>query len=138
MRKILALIIVLALPLSGCCTLIAPDGTTTKSAANCFKTAQDKVCNASPDVIAVAQVVISLLTPELATLVPGTAPFIAYMTAQNIQATGCAVLTDLNTMIAFIQGMNTQSKLVSVRAGKKAFPAGINVQPLIDWRNQGK
>ena len=136
MKKILSLIMVTSLFLAGCCSLTAPDGTVTKSTANCFKTAQDKVCNAPPEVITIAQAVLSLLTPELATLVPGTAPFIAYMTAQNIQATGCAVLTDLNTMIAFIQGMNTKTKMMAAKVTKGIVPPmGINVSPLIDWRN---
>jgi len=132
---ILSVVLILGLAVYGCCTLTAPDGTQTKSTANCFKTAQDKICNASPDVVSIADIVITLLKPELAVLVPGTAPFIALVTAQGIKDTGCAVITNLNTMIAFIQGMNTQAKLMVAKSSMKAAPVGINVQPLLDWRN---
>ena len=132
---VLSVILVLSLIVPACCTYTAPDGTVTKSTANCFKAAQDKVCNASSDVVGIADIVINLLKPEIATLVPGSAPYVALVTAQGIKNTGCAVLTDLNTMIAFIQGMNTQAKLVMVKGSMKAAPVGINVQPLLDWRN---
>ena len=139
MRKYLVmagfLVLVMGLAYVGCCTLTAPDGTVTKNTANCFKVAQDKVCNASPDVISVADIVINLLKPEAAVLIPGSAPYIALVTAQGIKDTGCAVLTDLNTMIAFIQGLNTQTQLAAKKSGKKMASAPIDVQALIIWRD---
>ena len=124
--------------IGGCCTLTAPDGTTTKSFPNCFKAVQDKVCNAPDSVLAVADIVINLLKPEAAILIPGSAPFIALVTAQSIKDTGCAALTGLNTMINFIEGYNTKAQLAMKTRKMKAAPAGTNVQPLISWRDRVK
>ena len=135
MKRIM--ISILCLALMGCCSYTATDGTVSKSFGNCFKTAQDKVCGATADQIAIADAVIALLKPVLSTLVPGSAAFTAFVTAQSIKDTGCAVLSDLNVMIAFIQGINTQNQLAAAK-GLKMAPAVINVQPLIDWRNKGK
>ena len=131
MKRLMILAMVLALMFTGCCSYTALDGTVTKSFPNCFKTAADKVCNAPQSVLNIADVVINLLKPEVAILVPGSAALLAYVTAQNIKSTGCATLTSLNNLIAFIEGFNTAQ--VKAMAGKKAVPVGINVQPLQDW-----
>ena len=142
--KIVVLVMVLALMvlvLGGCCAN-PKDATMPKSFFNCFGVgaaavqgavvaAQDKVCNAPANVVTIADIVIGLLKPEIAILVPGSAPFIALVTAQAIKDTGCAVLTDLNTMITFIQGMNTKSMIMA--KGMKAAPKLIDVAPLLSW-----
>lgn len=135
MKKILILLAIVALALTGCCTLTAPDGTQTKSTANCFKVAQDKVCNASPDVLAVADTVLAIVKPFVATALPGSAVLMAYVTATNIKTYGCAGITDLNLLIAFIQGYNTQTSMAMKGGSIKMGQAAINVQPLISWRD---
>lgn len=137
MKKILALLAIIALLFTGCCTktVINPDGTagTSKSFLNCITTAQDKVCNAPPAVMNIAQGVITLAEAILAVAVPGSSVYIAAVgslsTAQGIQATGCAILTDLAAMIQFAQN--------PPKASLKKAMAPIDVQPLIDW-GQGK
>lgn len=134
MKKLLILVMVLALGLAvGCsCKYTAPDGTVSESFANCFKIGQDKVCNADPAVIATADAVLSILKPIAGTLIPGSAPYLALITAQGIKDTGCATITGLNTLIAFIEGFNKGKTLTM--AGLKAASAPINVQPLYDWK----
>ena len=133
MKKIILIVLAFGVVM-GCCSSTAPDGTVTKSTINCFKMAQDKVCNASPDVLSIADIVINLLKPEITTLIPDSAPYVALATAQSIKDTGCAAITGLNTMIAFIQGLNTKAMLVNMKMGKAAT-TGINIQPLLNWRD---
>ena len=135
MKKIMILYLAVAMALVGCCSLTAPDGTVTKSFSNCLATAQDKVCNASPDVLAVADTVIALVKPFIATALPGSAILMAYVTATNIKTYGCAGIADLNLLIAFIQGYNTQNTMAMKTGMMKMPPAAINTQVLIDWRN---
>ena len=96
-----------------------------------LQTAQDQICNAPADVLQVADLVIGLLKPVAATLIPGSAPFIALVTAQSIKDTGCAAISSLNTMISFIEGMNEAKKVEAVKT--KAPVKLINTGPLYAW-----
>ena len=143
MRKLLVLVMVLALASIGCCTFTAPDGTVSKNFFNCLKIAQDKVCNATPEVMSVANMAVELAKYAISIAVPGSKEYMdavgAYATATGIQATGCAMLTDLNKMIAFLRSPAAQAaetKLMAVKGPMKA--TAINVQPLIDWRDGKK
>jgi hypothetical protein len=135
MKKVLVLYMIVALASFGCCTLTAPDGTVTKSFSNCLTTTQDKVCNASPDVLAVADTVLALVKPFIATALPGSAILMAYVTATNIKTYGCAGITELNLLIAFIQGYNIQAPVAAKAGMMKAPLATIDVSPLLNWRN---
>ena len=120
MRRILVLVIVLALLLGGCSTFWSSANTATATVAN-------RVCNAPASVVEICDFVINLLKPEVAVLVPGSAPFVALVTAQGIKDTGCAVVTDINQMIAFVQSANTLQD-AQAKAAK-----GINITPLQVW-----
>lgn len=129
---ILAMVLALAVLLGGCCQNPIDPNDTQKKFVYCTEKLQDKICNAPDTVLAVVDIIISLLKPEVATLIPGSAPYISYVTANNIKATGCAAITDLNTMINFIQGYNT-AKIIAAK-GTKAAPAVIDVAPLLAWK----
>ena len=126
MRKL----VILAL----CVSLMAPVGFSGCAGSNSggLQTAQDQICNAPADVMQVADLVIGLLGPVVGSLIPGTAPFIALVTAEKIQATGCAAITGLNTMIAYIEGFNEAKKIEAAKT--KAPVKLINVAPLYAWR----
>jgi hypothetical protein len=116
MKKVMVLILILALAFTGCATV------------------QTTACNPPANVIAVANAVIAFLLPELNILVPGSAAFNAYITAQNIAAGVCVGVTELNALIAWIQ--SEDAKTMVAQANLKAGPMrakAINVQPLIDW-----
>jgi hypothetical protein len=144
MRKYFAILAVLAMVSQpGCCTLTAPDGTETKSLANCIATAQYKVCNADAGVIAAADMVLSLAKIVIAAAAPGSQPYMdavnAYATATGIQATGCAILTDLNRMIVFIKSPEVkaaEAKLMVKKGPMRAQP--VSPQVFVDWRNSFK
>lgn len=134
--KKLAILAIVALSLAGCCSMTGPDGVVTTSFANCFQTSQYEVCNAPADVVAAADMVIAVLKPEAALLLPGSEPFIALVTAQQIKDTGCAALTSLNTLIGFSQTYNLKVavaiKSVNMKVGAaKAIP----IRPLENWRD---
>ena len=137
-RKVLTFMLVGLLVMTlggvfGCCeSPPLPDGSTTKSFYNCLTNLQDKICNAPDDVVSVADIVIQLLKPVAMGLVPGSAPYVALVTAQGIKSTGCAAVTDLNIMIAYIQGLN-QAKTMQA-SGTKAMPQLIDVNALVLWR----
>lgn len=135
----LALCILLALTLavSGCCSFTAADGTVTKSFANCFKIAQTQVCNADPAAIATADAVLAILKPIAGTLIPGSSAYLALITAQGIKDTGCATLTALNSLIAFLDGFNTAKTLAAVQL-KKGAAVAIDPTPLVNWRDRSK
>jgi hypothetical protein len=114
-KKLLAFIVIVALAF-GCATI------------------QTTACNPPANVIAVANVVISLLLPELNILVPGSEAYNSYITAQNIAAGVCVGVTELNALIAWLQSRDAQ--IAQTKAMVKAGPMkaqAINIQPLVDW-----
>ena len=109
--------------------------------ATCMQNTQQTICNAPPAVVAQIQAVISLAELGLATFVPGTALYVAavsaYATASAIQSGLCIGLTQLNALIAFIQ--NPQVAPLQAKAMVKAGPmkaVAINPQAFIDWRDK--
>ena len=111
--------------------------------ATCMQNTQTTVCNAPANVVSQIQAVLDLAEAALATLVPGTAPYVAavgaYATASAIQNGLCVGLTQLNSLIAFLQDPNTtalQTKVMMKKGPMKAVV--INVQPFISWRDGGK
>ena len=139
MRKLMVLVMVLSLVSMGCCSLTAPDGTVTKSPLNCLKTAQDKVCNAPANVIAVIDAVITVAEMAVAAFVPGTAAYIAavqsFGTAVSIKDGLCVSLTQLNQLIDFLQ--NPQVQAMQAKKGIMKAQA-VPVDPFIQWRNTAK
>jgi len=125
MKKILALCLMIALAFGA-------------GGATCLQNIQGKVCNPTADSMNVANAVVAVLLPVLNSLVPGSAAFNAYITAQNIQAGGCVTITELNNLIIFIQGINTQNQLAAKKGVLKMAPALIPVQPLENWRDGKK
>lgn len=127
MKKFLAMLMILALCFgavgASCLNDVKPS----------VDTAQDRICNAPPEVVSVAEPVIALLKPLVGSLVPGSAAFTAFVTAQGIKDTGCAAVTALNTMITYLEGVNTERALAY--QGKKAAPLGLDVGALKKWRD---
>lgn len=119
MKKLVVLGVILSLAVAGCAGF-----------QNIVQGGEDKVCNAPPEVLAVADTVLSLLKPLVEGAVPGSGIVLAYATASNIKATGCASLKALDQLIDFINGFNT------ARAGQKALMVDPN--PLVNWKIQGK
>ena len=132
MKKKLAILLIVGLTLAGCCSNPINPADTQKKFVYCVEKLQDKICNAPDSVVGIADTVINLLKPELAILVPGSAPYIAHITATNIKNTGCTAITDLKVLIDFIQGYNA-AKVMAAK-GMKAAPVTIPVQPLLDWK----
>jgi hypothetical protein len=133
-KKILFAMLLLALMgiFAGCaCPRADTNGTITKSFANCLQTGQDIVCNASPDVLAGANLLINVLKGVASAYIPGTAEFSALITAQNIQSVGCSTLTGLNGLIAYLQ--STQGKTMMAKAGPMKT---VSPQPFINWRDK--
>ena len=126
MRKL----VILAL----CVSLMAPVGFSGCAGSNSggLQTAQDQICNAPADVMQVADLVIGLLGPVVGSLVPGTAPFVALVTAENIKTTGCAAISGLNTMIAYIEGFNKSKQMEAAKT--KAPVKLIAVGALYAWK----
>ena len=132
-KKLLVLVLMLGLLLGGCAGF-----------TNLLTGAQDKVCNAPASVIEVTDLVLNALKPVVANLVQGSAGLLAYVTAQGIKDTGCADITELNSMIAFIQGMNTAKVIMAKEMQAKGISTvplqtwmasnrAIDVSPLVDW-----
>lgn len=129
-KKYMVLLMVCALLFSGCAGLQQVQDDVTKPAA-------DYVCNAPAEVVSVADMVINLLKPIMGSLVPGTGPYLALVTAEGIKTIGCATITELNQMITFIEGVNTERAL-AYKGAMKAAPLGINVGALKKWRDTRK
>jgi hypothetical protein len=138
MKKLISICVVVAMTMTfGCCTLEAPDGTLSQSFSNCFKTAQDRVCNAPVSVLNLADLALTLLKGVAEAYVPGSAEYTVFITAQNIKTTGCATLTNLNAMIDFFK--SDKAAALETKMMLKAGPmkaVAIDVQPLIDWRDK--
>jgi len=131
MRKIMVLCLVIALAF----------GATGATCKNFWIGAQDKVCNAPANVMAVIDGIITVAELGVATFVPGSAAYIAaiqsFGTATSIKDGLCVSLTQLNALIAYVQSQPALRK----KAMAKVDPAkavAINVQPLIDWGNSVK
>lgn len=125
MKKLVFLVVLVGLLLAvtgGTCMsgFLSSANTTTAAVAN-------KVCNAPASVVEICDLVISLLKPVAISLVPASAPYVALVTAQGIKDTGCALSTDVNTMIAFIQSANT------LQDAQAKVAKGINITPLQVW-----
>ena len=130
MKKIIVLLAIVALGL----------GT---MGATCMQNTQTTVCNAPANVVSQIQAVLDLAELGIATFVPGSAEAVAaigaYATASAIQNGLCVGLTQLNSLIAFLQDPNNaalQTKVMMKKGPMKATV--INIQPFVDWRNGGK
>ena len=92
-------------------------------------------CNPPESVVAVANTVIAIFLPELAILVPGSAVFSAYITAQNIAAGICISTTQLDELITWLQSTEAQKVQTKSIAKTGLLKAQvINIQPLLSWR----
>lgn len=103
--------------------------------ATCLKQVQDKVCSPPPEVMAVVNAVAPAVGLIIATAVPGSASFVTAVANQQtitaIQGGVCVSVTQLNNLIAFIQGLN------QAKAGVKAFKP-YDADALIEWRDKSK
>ena len=106
--------------------------------ATCLQNIQGRVCNPDPTTIAAANVLIDFLKPELNLLLPGSAAFNAYITAETIATGGCVAATALNELIAFVQGINNQAVVATAKGKLKAPAKALPVQPFINWRDGKK
>lgn len=124
MKKFLVAMMVVTMTVSGCSFL---------------QTTQDTFCNPPADVIAVANAAAPLVAVAISIAVPGSAVYVnavsvmAAITA--IQGGACVSLTQLNTLIAWIQ--SDEAKSIQTKALIKVI-APISAQPLLDWRDSVK
>lgn len=126
MKKLLILAICLALPILGCCTRTAPDGTVTKSFSNCIKAADEMVCNPPATVQSIAAVAAPLLATLLNVLVPASSEWVnannAYTVALSIQSGICVGGGQLANFIAFLESnvfQKWQESVETTAAAKK-------------------
>ena len=135
MKKIIVFLAIVALAcVSGCsCPRADSTGVITKNFTNCLETAQDIICDPPPEVLAGSNILLNLLKPVANTYVPGTAEFNAYVTAENITSIGCASVTGLNGLIAYLQSKQAQTLML-----EKGEATALSIQPFIDWRNKTK
>ncbi len=142
MKKILVFMLVIGVFMSslmiGCCSIQQTDGTTNKSFWNCFTKSQYVICNADQATVSAVDVFLNFVKPFISTTVPGSALALAYLTATNIKTYGCAAVTDLNTLITFIQGLNIAQEDQTKMAGKKMTKPLLPVTPIINWKNANK
>ena len=136
MKKILMVLVVMSMvALVGCaCPRADSNGVITKSATNCLLSAQDTICNATPEVKATANIGLNFLKPIVNSYLPGTTEYNAYITAENILSVGCATTTGLNELIAFLKLAQVQNQMMSKAGLMKASPS-IDINSLIAWRD---
>jgi hypothetical protein len=140
MKRVLVFLVILAMGFaSGCsCPRADSNGVITKSFSNCLLTAQDIVCNPSAEVLAETNVFLAIIKGVAEAFVPGTAAFMARITAENIATIGCATVTGLNGLISYMQSTQfQQAQVMQMKKGIKAT-APISPQPFIDWRDTKK
>ena len=133
-KRILFAIMLLALVgiFAGCaCPRADSNGVITKDFTNCLLAGQDIICKAPPEVLAGADLVISILKGVASAYLPGTPEATAFITAKNIQQFGCATATGLNGLIAYLQ--SNQAKTMMAKAGPMKT---VSPQPFIDWRDK--
>lgn len=118
----------------GCsCTRADQNGVITQNTTNCLLAGQDMICNASPDVMAGADLLITILKGVASAYIPGTPEATAFISAQNIQKFGCSTATGLNALIAYLQ--SAQAKSMIAKAGPMKAVVPISPQPFINWRD---
>ena len=109
--------------------------------ATCMQNVQDAVCDPPQSVIDIANAAAPLVAAVIATLVPGSEEYVTAVTVQAaitaIQGGACVTVTQINTLIAWLQSDEAVS--MQMKAMAKAGPAKakslISVQPLISWRD---
>ena len=128
MRKVIVLLAIVALGLG-------------VTGATCMQNVQEAVCNPPQSVIDIANAAAPLVASVIVTLVPGSEAYVTAVTVQAavtaIQGGACVTITQINTLIAWLQSDEAVS--MQMKAMAKAGPANakslISVQPLIDWRD---
>ena len=128
MKKLLVLCLIIAVGLG-------------VSGATCMQNVQDTVCNPPASVIAVANAAAPLVAIAINMALPGSAAFINAVTVQGaitaIQGGACVSTTQLNALIAWLQGNDakTLQAKAQVKAGPMKAAAFIDPAPLIVWRD---
>jgi hypothetical protein len=146
MKKLVLLIMVVALPLAGCCTKTDANGIVTKSFSNCLSSASNVACNPTPAVIATVQAAVVIIQTGVSLAVPGTAAWVAAMDAQNVAnivlSGACVSTTQLNNLITWLSSDAAKVAQANV-ATKKMKATGavmtpLDINPLINWANSVK
>ena len=132
MRKIIVALMVVAMMLTGC--------------AGFWTKAQTNVCNPPQAVIDVIKAGIPIIKIAINIALPGSQVFTdaieAEATANLILNTGCVAVTDLNKLIAFIQGTSFAQAQASTAVAKLKAAGTVtqplNVAPLQAWADSVK
>lgn len=128
--RILALVLVLALMVGGCCEKVGVDGTVTESFSNCLSFSEDVqefICNPPANVVALAEAAGPFITLGLAAGLPEALP--AYQAVVAILSGGmaCATIKQVNALIALLSG--DQAKKFRAKAIQPSF----DTAPLQAW-----
>ena len=125
MKKLAILILVISMSLSF-------------TGASCLNNTQQILCNPPANVVAVANAAAPVIAMIINLSVPGSA---AWVNANNaagivstIQSRVCIGITQLNTLIAFLESSIFKQAQTKAMVGKKLVPVPLNIQPLRDWK----
>ena len=125
MKKLAILILVISMALSF-------------TGASCLTNIQQILCNPPANVVAVANAAAPVIAMIINLAVPGSA---AWVNANNaaaivsaIQSRVCIGITQLNTLIAFLESSMFKQAQTKAMVGKKLVPVPLNIQPLRDWK----
>ena len=139
MKKLLVIMVVLALAAPACCTRVDPvTKATTKSFANCLATAQQILCNPTDAQKAEAGSILAFLTSGIAIAgivvnVPITAAEVQVIFGM-IQSGGCVLTTDLQMALAWYAALTATLQTQAKAAGKyKAVAAPPSANNLYVW-----
>ena len=142
MKKYLAILVVLAVAVGGCCTRIDPvSKASTKTFSNCVATAQDILCNPSPAQQAAAAAVLAFIASgiDVANIivpVPITAAEVQ-LVFSVVQAGGCILATDLQKALAWYASitatLQADAKMGKARGLKAVSAMPPNVDVLYNW-----
>ena len=119
MKKVLVVLLVVALSLSGCAGFL-----------KFSQQVQDKLCNPPANVMMILEQAAPIVQAIISMAVPGSAAFIAAVNAKqvidSIQGGACVTVTQLNNLITFLQSADAKKEMSKTKAV-------VNVQALQDW-----
>lgn len=125
MKKLFAIcFLAIMLIVAGCCAKTAPDGTTTKSLANCFAKAEELICNPSDQVKADAAAGLAFIQAGLGFVGGVTGLPVGGIDAvrifTSVQAGVCVGLKELQAALAYFDSLAAQVQTKETAKGMKA------------------
>jgi hypothetical protein len=130
MRRIIVLLLVVAMAVSGCATF--------------WTKAEETICNPPAVVVDGAKLAAPIIKIAIGMLIEGSQEYLdaidSAAAVDSILRTGCVAAGSLNKLIAFLQSSIFKSAEVAAQTkamGKmKAAPKAVSVQPFQDWRDK--